>query len=165
MFHKYPYTNFHELNDDWIIEQVKKAEDVTGQVEENSQSIKKIWDLIGSGDIVQAATEQKKLEGLRRKVAAITGTLKAWNKELDSIGLRIGNVTPEYFFVYVNGSANTILMDPSNTGSANCPGRIRSLAGRGITTNTLQRVVGAIGTVFQTDLYVNDELKSEEDEL
>ena len=44
IFHKYPYTNFHELNIDWILQAVKKLEDWASQ-----------FDIEGLSELVQQA--------------------------------------------------------------------------------------------------------------
>ena len=51
MFHEYPYTNFHELNADWLIKQVKETQTKLEHVNENikNETEKQVTELFESG--------------------------------------------------------------------------------------------------------------------
>lgn len=55
MIHKYPYTNFHELNLDWIVEKVKELEEGYGDIVQTINNT--IEQMIADGALVLSLTE------------------------------------------------------------------------------------------------------------
>lgn len=55
MIHKYPYTNFHELNLDWIVGKVKELEEGYGDIVQTINNT--IEQMIADGTLVLTLTE------------------------------------------------------------------------------------------------------------
>ena len=45
-FNQYPYTDFHELNIDWVLEQLKDLKSVVEQLEERTKEVEELYEQI-----------------------------------------------------------------------------------------------------------------------
>ena len=88
IWNKYPYTDFHELNADYVFEWIKKAQDFieafTDQVNQNTADIVSLKTrmTIAEGDISGLKTRMTTAEG---KIATIENTLITDGAALDAL--------------------------------------------------------------------------------
>ena len=81
---KYPYSDFHELNLDWVLQTVKEALDETG----------------ASGEAFSNLTQ--KVEAAENEIEALQIVSKAIKNELDSVA------HGDYVYLYLNSLSNWI---------------------------------------------------------
>ena len=110
-YNKYPYTDFHELNADWLISSTKEMLEIVDQLdewkvqhEEEYQELKKLYDDLMAGNFTPEMEE----------------ALYKWCTEntVEIIGLAIktvffGITDDGYFVAYIPGSWNEITFGTS----------------------------------------------------
>lgn len=88
-FNKYPYTDFHELNADFILERIKKIEDQIANIKEEIEG--EIFEWVQE----QLAPYEKQLQDLIEEVKNLEetteATLEAYDARIDAFVLSVNN--------------------------------------------------------------------------
>ena len=88
-FNKYPYTDFHELNLDWLLDRMRKLEDELNDALETLS--KEIFDEVMSEINPKLKQMQDEMTGLQNDFTALRGQFEGLDKDFDD------------FTAYVNG--------------------------------------------------------------
>ena len=88
-FNKYPYTDFHELNLDWLLDRMRKLEDELNEALETLS--KEIFDEVMSEINPKLKQMQDEMTGLQNDFTALRGQFEGLDKDFDD------------FTAYVNG--------------------------------------------------------------
>lgn len=158
IYNKYPYTNFHEMNDDWIINKIKEVLDLSDKVDNNTALIDKIAELFKTLEGREDPLLSQRVATLSRKVLAMSGSLKKTRANVDTANVRIGRTYTNNFYIWCNNCAYSIKMDLSATGINDSPGRIIQVDQTNIATNQLTRAAGDTSEVYTLKIYADNEL-------
>lgn len=121
VFHKFPYTNFHEINFDWLLEHVKRIEDWAAQltpesIQEDIQNI--INQMVEDGAFDEIFAEwltpiQTDLTALTERVATLEETQSAQDDLISSIQTEIDEfeTTTTNNFNTVNNNISSVSAD------------------------------------------------------
>lgn len=91
--HKYPYTNFHELNLDWLLEKVSEIESVVEDLNERYSSFDKLLDEAKDYTDEMALVYDEQLNVLRADITELSNTLESEISALsNTLGKRIDSL-------------------------------------------------------------------------
>lgn len=119
---KFPYTNFHELNLDWIISEVKRLVDQYGNIPAEINRQLQIAIQTGAlndeiegvtAETIQEMYDDGRLEGIINSILT-DGRVDAYTADVYMIG---GGATPQECTLFLMSEGKTLLIDCGNAGS------------------------------------------------
>ena len=122
---KYPYTDFHELNLDWIIDQMKELENLVDELNERYASLEKLLDEANAYTDAQIAQLEplitqnaSEIEALANEVVDVSTALNAKiTSEINTLTGKLNSNT-EQLYNYIDDQIDSV-MDSLETGQIN----------------------------------------------
>lgn len=112
-YHKFPWTNFHELNLDWILDIVKRAENALPDVENATERANSAADL-ANNNAVAASDAAARANSAARKIDPITATAATVHGASASVTVEDTNPGKAFHFLIPAGEKG----DPGPSGGA-----------------------------------------------
>lgn len=110
--HKYPYENFHELNLDWILEEIKKFDATLKSWEDTVKELQQYLAELNQYDARISALERATadLDTIRENIATLQTEIEVNTRDIENLKNNWGNIQNQItdVYEYINACVNTL---------------------------------------------------------